>query len=692
MKKILKTISIIIISILILSLLCIGILVTFVSPNTFKPVLVSQVFKLTGRQLTIDGNLTWTFFPYLGVKTGHMLLSNPADYKQKVFAEMDEAVVGVKFLPLLHGKIESSEVSLTGLKLNLIKNANGIGNWQNMRATKADSSKVVVVSTQDTDTSVVNNNDVLEEQPEKSMSAVQTDISIKKIDVTNAEINWIDEQTKQSVAIHHFELHAKDVSPAQPFDITANFVFVANNPTASGEASMKGHIALNLEKQLYNVDDLKLLIKLHDKEKNVTADIKANVVANMAKKIISLQHFNTRLSNLPDIKESVDITGNMTANLTDQTAKITEFVGRIANLTLNGNVNIVDLNSTPHLQGKLQALPFDLKKLTHAIGKDDSNLQTAKMVAASFDFSSSSVKTASTLQALNMQGRITVDELQAAKLKATNLIIKAQLRNGVLEFTPVTATFYQGGLQSQARINLAAVPLQISFAARLSNVQMEPLLRDLGSEGSKLKLRGAGNIDLQMTTVGTTANEVTRNLNGTSHFNLKNGQLTGINIGNLIDNAYAFLSHQSPPSSGENVTNFGDLTGTAIIRNGVITNNDLLVNSPRFITKGQGTINLVNQQINYELQTNLTNVGANHNDKNMLNLYNIGIPIRIAGNLSNPSISLNTSAIAQQIAKQQIQRVQNQLQDKVKNQIQEKMKGKIPGEAGELLQNLLGGH
>ena len=84
--------------------------------------------------------------------------------------------------------------------------------------------------------------------------------------------------------------------------------------------------------------------------------------------------------------------------------------------------------------------------------------------------------------------------------------------------------------------------------------------------------------------------------------------------------------------------------------------------------------------------TTAKNVGQNHNDKDVLNLYNYAIPVSVTGDLSNPSIRLDTQAIAQEIAKQQIKQVQTKVQDKVRDQIKEK----VSGQAGAILQNLFG--
>src|SRR5579872_2208218 len=129
MRKILKLTGILMGILLLIIVLAIVFLITFVSPNRLKPVLTEQVMKYTGRQLVIDGDMSWTFFPYLGIKVGHSSLSNPSDFNEKTFAEISNITVGVKLLPLFNRQLESSGIMLDGMKLHLIKNKNGQVNW-----------------------------------------------------------------------------------------------------------------------------------------------------------------------------------------------------------------------------------------------------------------------------------------------------------------------------------------------------------------------------------------------------------------------------------------------------------------------------------------------------------------------------------------------------------------------------------
>jgi AsmA protein len=626
MTKALKNTSIVIIVFILFLIVALGALVTLVSPNKFKPLIEAQTFKISGRQLIIDGNLSWSVFPYLGMKMGHAQLSNPPQFKNKNFAEINHATIGVKLMPLLHSAIEFSEITLSGVKFNLIKNADGATNWSNLQKTSVPTASSPAPA------------------PAKKIYSVQ----IPVLDITDSMVSFDNLQKGQTAQLNHFEFHAKDISTDSPFAITSAFDYAAKNPDVTGHAKLSAKISTDMARALYIIKDIKLsLVTQQKNSKDCTIDISADATADMGQ----------------------------------QTLSLTQFIAHIDNLILKGNVNITQLSDSPRAQGHLSAPGFDLKALLQSLGKDNPNLQAAKNVSADFDFATVPAQT-STLENLSINGKIKIAELQAAKLKISNVDIATTMQKGILQITSLTATLYQGNLQSQASVNLLASDTPISFQSKLTNVQAEPLLTDLESQGSKLKVKGMGNIDMKGTTSGLASTNILSNLNGTSTFSFQNGVLEGINLGYLIDSANAFIKGQPAPSKGENVTNFGNLTGTAVIQNGVVTNNDLALISPRFDTKGKGTINLVNQQINYSLELRPKVPGQSTDDKNALNINNLTIPVSVSGDLNNPSINLDMKALGKFIANQQLQKVKDKIGDQIKD--------KIPGKAGELLKNFLG--
>ncbi len=631
MTKILKFTIVFILTLVLIAIIAMVSLAMFVSPNRFKPVIVEQVMKKTGRELTIDGDLSWTFFPSVGLKTGHVLLSNPAGFTPKTFVEIQNATIGVQLLPLLQGSIRSSGITLNGMKLNLIRNANGKTNWTFDQQATAPVSPTTKNSTTAKTTPVAT---------PVNTSRAAIGLTISGVDVSDATITWRDDQAKKFITIDKFGLHAQDINLNEPFPIKSDFDFTSKDPAVAGHIALTSKITFNYAKQLYAFRDL---------------EFTANVLQNNNK-----------------IKMSIN--ADTIVDLTQQTLKLSNVVGRVENLTLNGKVDVVNLMSSPSATGHFIIVPFDLKQWLQNIGQKVEQLQTVKNVAGNLDFTASQ-------NAVTAQGSVKIDEMQANNVKLTNLVVPFNFQNNILNFAPVTAVFYKGDLQSQAKVNLGSATPQISVQAKLANFQMQPLWEDLAGTKSKVKMTGAGHFDIQVTTSGADANPILKNLNGTSHLNITNGVLQGVDIGHAIDSAYALMKKQTAPEGvGSNQTTFSTFSGSAVIKNGVIHSEDLLIDSPRFKTKGQGQIDLVNKQINYNLQTALRRESQESKTQGFV------IPILVTGNLTDPSIRLDTAALLKNIAQQQLEAVKQ----KAHEQIQQKIKDKLSGDAGKMLQNFLG--
>ncbi len=648
MRKILKLTSIILGILVFLAVVGLSVLVTCVSPNRFKPLIASQAAKYTDRQLTIDGDLSWEFFPYFGVKVGHMTLSNPAEFKEKVFAEVNHATIGVKLLPLLDGKIQSSGVKLDGVILNLIKDADGNPNWQ-FSPTKINAGNTASVQVSSSQNISPNPSNV-EKQENNKITFVMS-LDVPSVDITNTQIHWSNVQAKQSVDLDNVELHAKNIHLDQAFPISGSLKFAIQNPARRGEINFDGNVNVDLKNKLYQVNNLDF--------------------------VIQTQQANQKIS--------LALSGDVIADLANDTLVVNRFASHLANLLLNGILKIDHLQNNPLVSGHVKIDSFDLKKFLQSINQDVASLEMGKNVSADFDFDfiSSGDKTA--LQKMNLIGVVKAEEFKTDKLLMDTISVKTQLKNGVLALSPITASLYEGSLQADANLNFNAVTPQISVQAKLININMKSLLANMKKSESKIKIKGIGTVSINVTTSGLSQDVLTKNLNGNASLSLKEGVIEGVNIGKLADSAYALARHEAAPTDSSDNTNFGNLSATAVIQKGILTNNDLLLDSPRFDTKGKGSIDLVNQQIDYQLQTT-SKEAAQNKGKNILNIYNLTIPIRITGNLSNPTVKVDSSDIAKQIAKQQIQHLQENVKDKLKDVI----KNKLPGDAGALLKNLIG--
>lgn len=320
MKKILK----IVLWIILVSAILLGIaafaLVKFVDPNDFKPQIISAVNAATGRQLSLPGKLSWSFYPEVGIHLGAASLSNPPGFNQKIFAEIDSGGLAVSFWGLLQGKIQFDTLDLNGLKVYLIQQTSNRNNW---------------TFTSNTSTTPSNNH------PQEKSTVSSSAVSIESINITNGTISYDNDQTRSHYALDAINLNANNVGLNHTFPIS----FSANyniNQDITGNFKINTQVNFNQESQV-------LLLK------------------NLG--IETLTNYPTTTDS---IKLSTNISGNVTTNLKNETisAPSLDFV---INQVLKGTINDLQVTgfSTPKFSGNLQTSNFSLKDLLSSFGMND---------------------------------------------------------------------------------------------------------------------------------------------------------------------------------------------------------------------------------------------------------------------------------------------------------------------------------
>jgi|GEM_PF-3469312 len=118
MKKVIKWFVVCIILIIILIFIALGLCIYFINPNDFKPIIAYQFKKYLHYEITIDGDLAWTFFPMLNIEAGHIHVQSLPDAKQFISVDAENTTIQIKLNPLLHKQIEISGVRIKGGHLN----------------------------------------------------------------------------------------------------------------------------------------------------------------------------------------------------------------------------------------------------------------------------------------------------------------------------------------------------------------------------------------------------------------------------------------------------------------------------------------------------------------------------------------------------------------------------------------------
>lgn len=207
-----------------------------------------------------------------------------------------------------------------------------------------------------------------------------------------------------------------------------------------------------------------------------------------------------------------------------------------------------------------------------------------------------------------------------------------------VELTGIKAQLYEGTSEGSLSIQFTTPQPVIKFKQQFYKINTGNLLQDV--IGPK-RINATGELALDLTTTGKTQEELLQQLNGAVTFKFSKGQLEGINIPRFINSIIKLfngkpLEQQQLAVSSNNVTEFKLLSGRATIKNGVVENDELLIENPSFTTTGKGNLNLPTQSINYSLKTNLPKLDAKSELAKIQEQLGGSFPARVFGSIQKP--------------------------------------------------------
>ena len=254
------------------------------------------------------------------------------------------------------------------------------------------------------------------------------------------------------------------------------------------------------------------------------------------------------------------------------------------------------------------------------------------------------------LKGLNATGNVKVGALQVQNVKADNVAAAIKAAGGRLDVNPMSANLYQGTLNGAAAVNANSN----SFALKqtLANVSVGPLLRDAANQDL---LEGRGNVALDVTTTGNTVTALKKALGGTANIALKDGAIKGVDIAGTIRQARAMLGSKSAleqQAKGGQKTDFSELSGSFVIKNGVARNDDLKGASPLLRLAGAGDIDIGEGRIDYLLKATLVATSTGQGGRDASQVAGVTVPVKVTGPFDALRYSVDVGALATDAAKE----------------------------------------
>ncbi|HKW55519.1 MAG TPA: AsmA family protein [Stellaceae bacterium] len=570
------------IAVVVVLLIAAVIAVPFLIPvDTYKSKLVAAVKDSTGRDLRIDGKMSFSLFPVVGLEANDVSFSNPPGAASKDMAKLGKLQVALQVLPLLHRDIEIKRLVLVDPVIDLEVDKQGRPNWQ-FSASPAPATPA--------------------KQPDKAApgggGGSLSDLHLDDVRLVNGRVTYLDQRSGAKQELSEIGMTVSLPSLDGPF-------------SAAGAATWRNEkmtLAASLAKPRAFMDGKTSAAALKLASKPINFDFKGEGAGSTPLKLdgaVDLQVPSVRglaawagqPLKLPGtglgplaISGKVSMAGSKIAfsdaslGLDDMKAK-----GELAldsggaRPALKGKLDVDKLDANPYLPPEKEAKPAP------AAGKPGGGPAAAKS-----DWSDDPIDL-TPLKSADVDFALTAGGLQYRKIQVGKSALALKLVNGRFESDLTELALYKGAGKGKVVLDGSGAVPAIEADFNLSGVQVQPLLHDAADLD---RVSGTGGFATAVSGHGKSQREIITALNGKGDLNFANGVIKGLNLVGMVKNvAASFQGAQS----GADQTDFSNLTGTYTITNGILRNSDLQLKSAEVPMTGAGTVDLPHRSVDYKI-------------------------------------------------------------------------------------------
>ena len=674
-----------------------------VDPNDYKPEIVAAAKQKLGRDLAIDRDLSLTVFPWLGIETGGVKLGNAQGFADQPFAEIDQLGLKVKLMPLLSRQLEVDTLVVTGLRLNLEKDARGRTNWDDLagaeRAEPAQEEKVGRPS-------------------DKAASPVS--LRVQGIRIEDARVSWDDRQAGQKYVLDGVRVVTGALSPGVTVPVEAGITFTSSKPAMTLKANLEAKVGSDTDLTVFRIDGLVLNLDAEGEglpTGGAKLTLKANLLADTSADTLKLDQLEvsgpamvargeiavSALRTSPAAKGKLGIaetnpktlasmfaspiettdpaaltraSGELEFSYTDGELKLDPLKLNLDDSKLTGHVHLLD-GGGPVVRTVMTLDQIDFDRYLPP-ASSDSAVKEAPVGKPSEQAAQGGEDPFAALRTLDFVGEFKIGSLKVNNMRMSNVNTRVVSQKGVLKVDPLAASLYEGSFKGSAVLNATGREPRLSAKNHLTDIQIGPLLKDVAGED---RLTGRGELHADVSAVGLSEAEIRRSLNGTSRFAFTDGALKGVNIAQLIRESSSKLGLGSEKfdTGTPGQTDFTEISASLTMTNGLITNQDLQAKSPLLRISGKGEVSLPAETVDYLVTTELVKSLAGQGGKGSDELAGIAIPVRVTGPLAKPSYRPDLQAALSAKAKAKLDEKKEEVTRKVEEKAMEKLDGVLKG-------------
>jgi len=672
----------------------------FIDVNTYKTQIEEGVEDATGRKLSI-GNINASLFPWIGIELDDVHLANRQGFSDREFLSVERLNVKLALLPLLSKNIEIKDFEVTTPKVYLERHTDGETNWGDLVSSQPASvsgtgepvdlaesgAAPALAALQAESLSLVGGEATWVDG--KAAPVVLSDLNVALRDVqlerpvsvklsgklsgnafeVDANVGPLGDLNKLDPVSLPIQGHVKAENirlapfkdmisgwPAQLGDVDSASIAVDANieQRPDGIRLAEGQLALNA---LINLG-LNWKVEMGDKDQ---LEVRGAVLVVNGKEIVNVKGSVKSLSKDPAFQLRIDGQPMQRGWLAEFVPELKDMYAshpsawkqlKFSTLVAGGSkqLDIRDMQlmldnelvqisgavvyGVPDIRLRIAARELHLDPwLPQGKAASQGSSATGSQAGGSGATAKAPAEAAEPdlrfLKPWRVSAKMQAEALHMRGMEMRNFNVKINGSEGHFDLNPLSFNLSGGKVTEKASLNAAAYPARWKESVHITDVQVGPLLRALADTDI---LEGTMSMDSNFKATGLTPGAV-KTLNGRGNVMLRNGKIKGIDIPGTIRK----FTNPGAASTGPEETDFGQLSGSYIVRDGVADNQDLFMASPLLRVTGKGIVDLVQKTLDYHIEPRVVGTLVGQGDTTPVR-KGLTVPLHISGPFAAPKV------------------------------------------------------
>ncbi len=568
-----------------LLLVAMAVALPFVLPvGVYKDQIIAQAKRATGRELKIDGGLSISFLPDLGVELNGVHFANAPGSTAPDMATMEQVVVGAEFFPLLLGEVKVSHITLVKPVINLEIDKAGRGNW----LFDGESGSA----------------------PTRGPQA--GDLSFKDVAIRGGRLTYRDARSGIVQTVENIDMAVELPSLDEAMTLAGVLTWNKEALNLSGEVKRPRAITDGGKSEL----GAKIVAPVMNASFDGTIDAGSGAISGGIEfKTASAQRLAAWFGvTLPKVQGFGPLT--LSGDMRSSVGKIAFTNAKVVldDVHGSGNLTLDTARAKPLVKGDFTLDRLDVNRY--------SNHRSGRAAGAHSGWSDSP-NDFTALGLVDAQLALSVGAATWSDMKIGQSDVDLALNDGLLEAKLKRVALYGGSGTGTVTIDSRKDAPVMTVDATLGGIDAAPFLWDLAD---LTIVRGSAAFVLRLTARGASEHARMQSVTGTGTMNFTDGAVRGVDLAAIAHNiTSAVVGDALGPNAS---TPFSSLSSSFLVREGTAVNRNLTLLNPSVRLDGAGVVNVGGRSLNYRVEPKPLSGGRR--------VPNLGVPVHIFGSWEHP--------------------------------------------------------